>query len=291
MQGWRTAMEDSHICIPNFDDDNISLFGVFDGHGGMDLMKFIGADIAVYTKRNFPSILKSLPSFKAKDYKTALTESFLEIDRLIQSEEGKLELNEIHAELNSKSSLNIDSIGCTACAVLITSDGIIVANSGDSRCVLCKSGVAIDLSEDHKPEVESERARIELAGGFVEDNRVNGVVSLTRALGDFHYKKNLQRSIHEQLIIAKPDVRVEKIEEGDEFIILACDGIWDCMASQRAVDYIREQIAKYQFIKPKDAKLSNIIENLLDKSISSNIKANSIGGDNMTCIVVRFKHS
>jgi serine/threonine protein phosphatase PrpC len=291
MQGWRTTMEDSHICIPNFDDDNMSLFGVFDGHGGKDLVKFIGADVAVYAKRNLPSILKSLPSFKAKDYKTALTESFFEIDRLLQSEEGKLELNDIHAELDIKSSLDLDCTGCTACAVLVTSNGIIVANSGDSRCVLCKSGVAIDLSEDHKPEVECERIRIELAGGFVEDNRINGVVSLTRALGDFYYKKNQHRTTHEQLIIAKPDVRVEKIEKDSEFIIVACDGIWDCMTSQRTVDYIREQIAKHQFIKQKDAKLSKIIERLFDKTIAGNIKANSIGGDNMTCIIARFKHS
>lgn len=235
----------------------------------------------------------SHPSFKVKDYKTALTESFLEIDKRLQTEEGKVELNEIHGELGivTQEPFNSDCVGCTACALLVSPEEIIVANSGDSRCVLCKSGLAIDLSEDHKPELELERARVEFAGGYVEDNRVNGILSLTRSLGDFHYKKNKELSIHEQLIIAKPDVTSKKIEKDDEFLIVACDGIWDCISSQRAVDYIREQIAKFQFIKPKDAKLSKIIEYLFDKNITTNPKANNIGGDNMTCIIVRFKRT
>ena len=59
-----------------------------------------------------------------------------------------------------------------------------VANAGDSRCVLCRAGKAIDLSLDHKPEDEPERQRIEKAGGFVTvDGRVNGNLNLSRALG------------------------------------------------------------------------------------------------------------
>lgn len=59
-----------------------------------------------------------------------------------------------------------------------------VANAGDSRCVLCRDGVAVDLSVDHKPEDDSERTRIEAAGGKVtNDGRVNGGLNLSRALG------------------------------------------------------------------------------------------------------------
>ena len=82
--------------------------------------------------------------------------------------------------------------GCTACSALITPTKIYVANSGDSRAVLArKSGekcVAVDMSEDHKPELEREKKRIEKAGGFVEDNRVKGVLNLSRSLGDLEYK-------------------------------------------------------------------------------------------------------
>jgi len=71
---------------------------------------------------------------------------------------------------------------------MITPDKIICANSGDSRSILGRAGKVIALSEDHKPENVEEKRRIEAAGGFVEDNRVNGSLALSRALGDFEYK-------------------------------------------------------------------------------------------------------
>ena len=63
-------------------------------------------------------------------------------------------------------------------------------NAGDSRCVACVDGEANALSSDHKPGDERERKRIEGAGGFVEFNRVNGNLALSRALGDFSFKAN-----------------------------------------------------------------------------------------------------
>mmetsp|Transcript_8897 Transcript_8897/g.6244 ORF Transcript_8897/g.6244 Transcript_8897/m.6244 type:complete len:91 (-) Transcript_8897:451-723(-) len=80
--------------------------------------------------------------------------------------------------------------GCTACVAIITDDTIICANSGDSRCVLARDGVAIEMSEDHKPDNVGEKARIQAAGGFVDDGRVKGILSLSRALGDLEYKMN-----------------------------------------------------------------------------------------------------
>ena len=86
------------------------------------------------------------------------------------------------------------STGCTANSALITPTEIYVANSGDSRSVLAvKKGdrfLGIELSEDHKPELATERVRIEKAGGFVEDNRVKGVLNLSRSLGDLEYKQD-----------------------------------------------------------------------------------------------------
>lgn len=74
--------------------------------------------------------------------------------------------------------------GCTAVVVLFRDDKLYVANAGDSRCVLCQAGKAVDLSFDHKPEDDSERTRIEAAGGRVtNDGRVNGGLNLSRALG------------------------------------------------------------------------------------------------------------
>lgn len=82
--------------------------------------------------------------------------------------------------------------GCTACSAIITKDEIIVGNSGDSRAVLAKrfenKYIAVELSMDHKPDLAAEKARIERCGGFVEDNRVNGILNLSRSLGDLEYK-------------------------------------------------------------------------------------------------------
>lgn len=82
------------------------------------------------------------------------------------------------------------SAGCTACVALFTKDSIICANSGDSRCVLARGTTAVEMSQDHKPDNTEELRRIEAAGGFVEEGRVRGILSLSRALGDLEYKLN-----------------------------------------------------------------------------------------------------
>jgi serine/threonine protein phosphatase PrpC len=91
--------------------------------------------------------------------------------------------------------------GCTACSCIITPTEIICGNSGDSRAVLAKKSgdkyIAINLSEDHKPDLPGEKLRIEKAGGFVEENRVKGVLALSRALGDLEYKLDPNLPVHQ----------------------------------------------------------------------------------------------
>lgn len=84
--------------------------------------------------------------------------------------------------------MNNEDAGCTANVVLITPEKIYCANAGDSRSVLCDEARTVALSEDHKPTNEEENRRITSAGGFVSFGRTNGVLSLSRALGDFDYK-------------------------------------------------------------------------------------------------------
>jgi len=115
--------------------------------------------------------------------------------------------------------------------VIVTKTEIICANSGDSRTVLAKSGIAVDLSKDHKPTNPSELRRIQHAGGFVEDGRVNGALALSRALGDFDYKKNKKLKPKDQAVTAMPDVKTVPITTDTQFIILACDGVWDVKTS------------------------------------------------------------
>lgn len=117
--------------------------------------------------------------------------------------------------------------GCTACVALVRGNLLLVANAGDSRCVVSRAGSAIDMSVDHKPEDDVERNRIEKAGGQVTaDGRVNGGLNLSRALGDHTYKENTELSLKEQMISPEPDVKKLELTEKDEFFIVACDGIW-----------------------------------------------------------------
>ena len=75
--------------------------------------------------------------------------------------------------------------GATAVVALITPTDILVANAGDSRCVLGRAGRAVEMSEDHKPVNASERKRISRAGGSVALGRVNGELAVSRAIGDY----------------------------------------------------------------------------------------------------------
>jgi len=137
-----------------------------------------------------------LTSFKNKDYQAALREAFILVDDLIRTPSGIKELKKYSLKEDGGSSLfgrpDTDNLalytGCTACCAIITPNEIICANSGDSRCVLSQNGKAVDMSIDHKPDNAPEKARIEKAGGFVEDNRVKGVLNLSRSMGDLEYK-------------------------------------------------------------------------------------------------------
>jgi protein phosphatase 1G len=131
--------------------------------------------------------------------------------------------------------------GCTAVVAILKGNELYVANAGDSRCVLCRNGKAVELSLDHKPEDHAEMERIIMAGGKVTaDGRVNGGLNLSRALGDHTYKKNKDLLPEDQMISALPDINTVTIDpEQDEFMVLACDGIWNCMSSQNVVNYIR----------------------------------------------------
>lgn len=107
------------------------------------------------------------------------------MDEKILTDEGDKQLKEYSNQENESSMWDnsggriANSVGCTAVSALITPDRIYVANAGDSRCVM-KQGSAVDLSEDHKPDNLLEKKRIEEAGGFVSENRVKGILNLSR---------------------------------------------------------------------------------------------------------------
>lgn len=170
---------------------------------------------------------------------------------------------------------------------MITKAEILCANAGDSRAVLSKKAKAKDLSVDHKPDLPSEKRRIERANGFVEESRVNGMLALSRSLGDFEYKTNTIMKAEDQIITAFPDISVEKITSDCDFIVCACDGIWDCLTSQEAVDFVVEKLKK----KKGKNSIVSIVEEMLDSICAEDVASSGgLGCDNMSCIVIEFSN-
>jgi protein phosphatase 2C family protein 2/3 len=124
---------------------------------------------------------------------------------------------------------------------------------GDSRAIASVRGRVQNLSFDHKPNNELESKRIVAAGGWVEFNRVNGNLALSRALGDFVFKKNESKKAEEQIVTAFPDVEVKELTKDHEFVLLACDGIWDVLSNEEVLEFVRNRIA--QNIPPETVNL------------------------------------
>lgn len=283
MQGWRIQMEDAHFATACLEGDgwmDTAAFGVMDGHGGKE--------VAQFCERHLPPEIGRGPS---KDTRSALIAAFHRMDELLGDDDPQDKTRPMGSRAIAA---NPDWVGCTAVVCLIRPDVIVVANAGDSRAVLSRRHQAVPLSEDHKPNLPTERNRIQKAGGSIERQqvgsvvqyRVNGNLNLSRSIGDLEYKKNPRLQPNEQIICSTPDVHTFRREAGDEFVIIACDGIWDVLGSQDAVDFVHERLP--QRIRT-GRPLSGIMEEMLDHCLSPDLSlTNGIGGDNMTAMLVVF---
>lgn len=248
-------MEDAHTTLTEIDGTaNTSIFAVYDGHGGSYAAKYAGLNM-------HPSILKS-PDFAAKNYEIALKKGFLQTDENLRNDPQ-------HQK---------EPCGCTAVLTMITENNTIYcANAGDSRAVLADNGIAEPLSYDHKPSNPTEYARINNAGGFVEFGRVNGNLALSRAIGDFEFKQSAHLSPEDQVVTCNPDITVHAAKDSHEFFIVACDGIWDVLTSQQAIDFISIRIAQ-------GLPLGLICEEMTDHCLAKDATA-GVGCDNMTVVI------
>eukprot|EP00041_Stephanoeca_diplocostata_P018203 m.379458 g.379458 ORF g.379458 m.379458 type:complete len:257 (-) comp20953_c0_seq5:3472-4242(-) len=133
--------------------------------------------------------------------------------------------------------------GATACAVLVREKKLYVAWLGDSQAMLCRKAGPVQLMVPHKPNNEDEKQRIEAAGGVVVWYgawRVNGVLSVARAIGDKKLK---------EWVIGDPDVKEFDLDGTEEYLILACDGLWDVMDEDTVHTFITEWRASHDSVE------------------------------------------
>jgi len=123
--------------------------------------------------------------------------------------------------------------GTTAVVCWIRGDVLYTANVGDSRAVLRRGEDAIRLTVDHKPQLEGETERVEYLGGSIRNNRVQGQLAVTRALGDHNFAGNI--------VSAEPYLTVTTLTNKDTHLLLACDGVFDVMSDQAAMDLVATQ--------------------------------------------------
>lgn len=306
MQGWRKRMEDAHITdIDIGPNKDTQLFAVFDGHGGKEVAVFVG--------KHFTEEFLKTESYNKGDIKSALEETFIKMDELMLEEPGISELIEIAKESKIEDKKRIENTreaqltalrdpidpklkpgakvalftGCTAITMCLYKKTLYFANAGDSRAILVKKGIAYPMSIDHKPSLKHEIERIEKAGGWISDGRILGNINLTRGLGDCEYKLDKNLSPKDQIISDFPDVKVEPFSDDIDYAVVACDGIWDCKTNQECADYFNEKLSK---LSPGE-KISGTIETLLDDICATDVyNEKGIGCDNMSCIVIQFKH-
>lgn len=260
MQGWRVKMEDAHVAeIGLKDHPDLSFFAVFDGHGG-DQAAILGAQQVV-------DAVTATPQFKTGSNAP---------DQLAEAIRSGLLTLDKHLRTLPNFSNGSDRSGSTVVCTLISPSHIVIGNCGDSRAVLASSAADKGVrfaSADHKPTNPGETRRIEHAGGFVNLGRVCGNLAVSRALGDFEFKDSSNLRDVEQKISAEAEMTVLPREDTDEFLLLACDGIWDVMTNEQVVIFIRHHLECGK-------EPSSIVESLLDHCLDAGSK------DNMTVNLV-----
>jgi len=178
-----------------------------------------------------------------------------------------------------------NEMGTTANIMLIKNGIIYIANVGDSLSVMYKNKKAYNLNREHQTIIESEKERVLKSGANIVGYRINGMLNLTRAIGDLKFKSNKKLKRHEQSVIALPEITKIEDTDGIDFIIMGCDGVWDCVKRQLVCDFVDKQIKENP-----DKNLSDILKIIFDRCVSS-VSGVILGTDNMSCIIVQFLHN
>lgn len=233
--GKRPTMEDVTVILDNIPTENYSYFAVFDGHGGRKVSHYLAKNVHEHFSSNFSNdgdILKSL--------------------------------NDSIQMLNKQVVKKWKSQGSVIGVIIVSDEKIYSYNIGDVRAVMIyPDGKVERISHDHRAADPQEAKNIVSRGGFVRDDRLNGILEISRTLGDGNLKKYIN---------TEPFTDVRDRVDGAK-IILACDGVWDVMGDPTAAKIVRE------IDNPEEAARL-----IVDHAVRNHTT------DNVSCIVIDLTH-
>lgn len=281
---YRAKMEDVHTYVANFaEKPDWGYFAIFDGHAGKQTARWCGNNLHKLLEQDILSLESSTSvsesaTSKDNDVKGALNRVFVKADELIEQEgSGSAGCTAAVAVLRWESDQNVSGENNTAGEMKLLKGSfdfvpsehhkrmLYTANVGDLRIVLCRGGKPYRLTYDHKASDANEISRIREAGGLVVKNRVNGVLAITRSLGD-SYVKNL--------VTGRPFTTSTEITKEDQFLILACDGVWDVISDDAACKFVEDifqtQRKKKQREDPALAA-KKLCQYAIDKATTDNV--------------------
>ena len=225
IQGKREYMEDTY-CI--YENTNLKMYGVFDGHGGKD--------VSLILKDLIPSILKKKVFNSNKQIKTKIENVFIEIESILRN------------------NVNSNSVGSTACIFIKYYNKLYSINLGDSRLLLFKMGNTklltnsnlIVETEDHKPDRERNRIKKSRGDVIFDGNiyRVNGNLAISRAFGDFYLKYDKTDKFNGPVSI-KPDIyEITYDINYNYYVVIGTDGLWDILKSDDIIKIYNHCVEK-----------------------------------------------
>ncbi|EDO39283.1 predicted protein [Nematostella vectensis] len=219
---WKTTMEDRHTFCDYFcNDPQSGFFAVFDGYNGATAAGTSAKTFPEVLARKVESVYRPGLASEGVDAKitTALRETYEDVDRIL--------LYGVDEDSRNRWS------GCSAVTCLLRGNKLYIANAGNVRAVLCKGdGSMIRLTQEHTPRNKRERHRVSKYGEVYKSEKtalVNGLTTNTRGLGN-HGDPHLKSSV-----ICQPSVNCVTLDEADQFVILATNGVWEVFSEEEVI--------------------------------------------------------
>ena len=318
VQGWKKTMEDFAMEFLDPDDKKfMNIFGIFDGHGGREVPKYLSSHFLKFLQKN--------PNFNIEKYKEAFTETFFEIDKSFTTKEVQEELtkyseeykpdkekelkeindlcapneklnkeeleqvmafNEVFDPRNIENANIAEFTGATGMIIAICYRNILVANAGK----------ILNSTKDHTIKDENEKKRVDLARSFndEEEEKQKGedehieYLDSTRGFGDLEFKGNEWIEQKDQEISVEPDILLVPYDEA-KYIIIGSHGMFE-----GEYEKVNDEVGKFfidEINKNSGSKFSDIIKNYFEKIISKEkSNKNNVGLDNMSCFLVELNN-